>query len=109
MNDIIYPNSSTVPVVGMGATLCYVTDTHPYTIVRVIDVKTIEVVEDEYKVVKGNTHDGSAEYEYSPGKGKSEIYTLRRNGKWVRQGESSAKGCTRLLPGIRRKYYDPHF
>lgn len=34
-----------------------------------------------------------------------ECYTLRKNGKWVRQGES-AKGGRVLLVGKRAKYHD---
>ena len=51
--------------------------------------------------------DGSAQYDYLPNPdGIVETYSLRKNGRWVRTGDSST-GCY-LVTG-RCEYYDPHF
>jgi hypothetical protein len=102
-------NETIKPEIGMGATLCGWSDRHAATIVEVISDKTIVIQQDSFKVIKGSCHDGSAEYEYSrnPEAGKG-VYTLRKNGRWVRQGESLKDGY-RASVGFRSEYYDPHF
>lgn len=120
MNSITFPSNNLTPEVGMAATICMVTDRHPCTVVALEHskwsgkLKAVRIAENDFKVVKGSEHDGSAEYEYTPvdmTKVKPEEcqkFTLRRTGHWIRDGEP-LKGGTRLVLGTRERYYDPHF
>jgi hypothetical protein len=95
--------------VGTGVTIHYVTDCRPGTVIKVSPSgKTLTVQRDEWKVVKGSCHDGSAEYEYSRDpNGIIEVYSLRSNGRYVITGSDKRGTCLQI--GIRRYYYDPHF
>jgi hypothetical protein len=96
------------PTVGMGATLCYISDRYPYTIVEIINEKTIVAQRDNATVIKGSEYDGNAEYEYTPDvTGYRKVFTLRKNGKWISKDEQMRYG-TPLSIGERRRYYDPH-
>lgn len=101
---------SPAPRVGMPATVCYYTDRDPATVVRVSKtLKTVFVKLDKWKVVDGSEYNGSAKYRYEHDPEADEIeFRLRKNGRWVRAGESTKEG-TRLVLGRRRRFYDPHF
>ena len=96
------------------ATIVFVTDRHPATIVNIKKnsagvVTKLFVQRDEYKIVSGSAQDGSAEYEYSPNTSAPiHIFTLRKNGDFCEEGQAM-KYATRCWPGVRRRYYDPHF
>lgn len=95
------------PEVGMGATWSPWTDCYPCTIV-VVTPRTLVTRDDEYEVVGGSILDGSAKYEYSPNpEGSEKVWTLRKNGRWVRQGETM--NGRSLTIGIRRAYRDPSY
>jgi len=74
-----------VPVPGMGATKCFISDRYPGTIISV----------------------SKYSYETDP-EAHPEEFKLRKNGRWVRAGESMRNG-TGLSLDRREKYYDPHF
>lgn len=99
------------PVVGMGATILMWTDRVATTIVAVRTTKDgrpkeVDVVPDiATPLFEGMTD--SQSYEYAPGDGAPEIFTLRRNGAWVRKGASISG--TRLAIGRRDHYYDFSF
>lgn len=98
------------PKVGMGATVLMWTDRTPATIIEVSPSgKTLKAQEDDAKRVDSNGMSDAQQYEYTPNpEGYTTTFTLRKNGSWVRQGESMNTG-QRLRIGSREKYYDFSF
>jgi hypothetical protein len=98
------------PLFGMPATICHYTDRDPATISFVSSSgKRVKVRVDNWEVISGGEHDGSAQYKYTENKDGAEWeFTLRSNGRWVKTGESAKQG-TFLKIGHRRRYCDPHF
>ena len=96
--------------VGQGATVCLYSDRLAGTIIEVNKSgKTVRWREDNYKITKGSTQDGSAEYEYTPSapnENREYTFTLRKNGRFIRKGDDMT-GIT-LIPG-RSRYHDPTF
>jgi hypothetical protein len=112
------------PAVGMGCTMTGWTDRYPGTVVKVTEfggskrwAYEIEVMADNYRVVKGWAHDGSAEYAYSPDPtGCPYLFAFDRKAeKWVEAFRNPATGKlnTRkgkgLILGFRERYCDPSF
>jgi len=101
-----------VPVVGMGATICLWTDRIATTIVMVSKSgKTITVQHDAAKRIIGPNDvvmSESQHYEYSTDvNARTEIYSLRKNGRWIRKGESLHGAA--LVIGVREHYHDFDF
>lgn len=107
-----------VPVVGMGATLLGWTDRHAAT---VVGIETL--VQEGGKVKKGeilirrdravridkNGMSESQTYEYSEDTAAPTVaYTFRKNGSWVRKGDT-LKGGQRVALGHRDEYHDFSF
>jgi hypothetical protein len=108
MNYIFSGAKMAAPEIGMGATVLMWSDRHAATIVEVSKSgKRVGIAEDEAKRVDGNGMSDSQSYEYSPGTGSVQYFTLRKNGAWVREGDSM-KGA-RLAIGARQHYYDFSF
>jgi len=120
------------PEVGMGATeLCW-SDRHALTIVQVRkradslkgEVSAVWVVRDVAKVKPGktihNTDQQGDAWEITPTPiptdlneklaliARATCYTKRKNGAWVRHGESMKNGG-RIAIGYRSEYRDPSF
>jgi hypothetical protein len=96
------------PKVGMGATEYCWSDTHPWTVIKLIGLKTIVVQRDESIRTDNNGLSESQEYIYERNpEGPTRILTLRKNGVWIVKGESM-KGKAFGI-GHRREYYDPCF
>lgn len=105
------------PTVGMGATILSWTDRHAATIRDVWTVGKwtyVSVVQDIAKVVSGSTHNGTAQYEYSPGHGATMTWRSS-GGAWEgviwnsstkRWNKSTGQG---LRIGERSEYRDPSF
>jgi hypothetical protein len=101
-----YPGPVT-PVVGMGATLRLGSDAYPYTIVYVSpNGKTIHVVADEHGPNKKTWPD--QDFDYTPGNGPPEKYSLRKNGRYHAVGSEMATWSA-IHIGSRRYYQDPSF
>lgn len=96
------------PCIGMGATICYWSDRHACTITNVLSPKKIEVIEDEAIRIDKNGMSEDQEYYYKPAMGTPQIFVLRKNGRWVRKGESMKSGAG-LVIGVRDSYYDYSF
>jgi hypothetical protein len=95
-----------IPEVGMGVTHSVGSDAYPYTIVKVINARSIQVTRDTYEYIgqKG----GEPEYKYTSNPdGHPITITLRINGRWYAKG-SQRGGCAFHL-GHRRFYHDPSF
>ena len=97
------------PTVGEGASIGNRVDCNPYTVIEVSsDLKTVTVQEDS-ATPKPNSPAYSNEWiiERNP-QGQVQVFTLRKNGQYVRQGET-VKGGQTLSLGLRRKYYSYEF
>jgi hypothetical protein len=115
VNHLIGGGKQRDPEVGMPATICQWTDRSPATVVEVLRFKTgpkagqlkgVVVTADEYKVVKGSMHDGSAQYEYTPQPDSPNraTFLIDQHGRYVRKG-----GGDKLSLGHREAYRDPSF
>ena len=97
------------PTVGEGASIGMRADCYPYTIIEVSsDLKTVTVQEDS-ATPKPNSPAYSNEWiiERNP-QGQVQVFTLRKNGQYVRQGETM-NGGQKLSIGLRHKYYSYEF
>lgn len=104
----LYSKTNVEPQVGLGGTVLMYSDTYPVTIVRV-QPREIVVQEDKATPIPGRTWPLKADdytYESDP-KARLEIFTLRKNGRWVKAGQSM--NGERLMVGPRKKYLDPSF
>lgn len=91
--------------IGMGATFCIGSDSYPATVIDITPSgKTVTIQEDNYEIISGSSHDGSAEYTYSANP-NGRVISFRYSTKSKNWKNSSY----RAYFGIRRKYYDPHF
>lgn len=98
-----------VPKVGDGATeLCW-SDRHAYTVVEVVSPTHVVVQQDTVTRTDKNGMSESQQYSYqaNPDAPRKHV-TLRRNGRWVLQGESQKNG-TKFAMGDRREYHDYSF
>lgn len=108
MNHIISGARMAAPEIGMGATLLCWSDRRAATVVEISSAKRIGIVEDIATRIDKNGMSDSQEYSYAPGTGSPSYFTLRKNGAWVREGESQ-KGGQRLAVGNRDHYHDFSF
>ena len=89
----------------MGCTLLYFSDRHAATIIEVINERRIVIQRDNAVRIDNNGMSESQEYACTPNpEATREEFTLRKNGRWVRKGESS-KGLA-LAIGYRKEFYD---
>lgn len=103
------------PQVGDGATQFCFSDRHALTIVAVHKNKAgeairVETTRDSAKRIDNlGMTDSGQRYEYTTNPdGHRTSWTKRKNGSWVRQGESLAGG-SRIGIGHREEYYDFSF
>lgn len=98
------------PVVGMGATECRYTDRAAFTIIEVsANGKRLVVQEDKATRTDSNGMSECQGYAFEANpNGARHAYTLRKDGRWVREGES-LRGGQVLNIGRRQKYHDYSF
>jgi hypothetical protein len=110
-NHLMENSSSPNPQIGMGATMLFWTDRWAGTITKVKgntliwqrDTANRRLHEDE------STFNDSQSYDYLPNPNSPEyVFTLRKNGRWVKKGETMYGG-TKLSIGHRTEYYDFSF
>jgi hypothetical protein len=98
-----------VPEVGMGATINMYTDRHAATIVEVKSPTKIVIQQDSAERTDSNGMSESQDYAFTPNpKAAKEVYTKRKNGLWIKTGESKGNG-TSLHIGQRNEYHDYSF
>lgn len=110
INYILGNSNFIKPEVGMPVTILYWSDRKPGTIINVSKSgKRVDVQFDDYMIIKGSEHDGSAEYEFMQNS-ENEIvsFSLRKNGSWTKKNNATRSGL-RLCLGRRERYYDPNF
>jgi hypothetical protein len=95
--------SGTNIAVGTACTMSPHSDCYPGTVSKIVSAKCVEVQEDDWKIVKGSEHDGSAEYEYSPNTNNPRLRVRLTKRGW------RTKCGLRVGFGARRRYYDPSF
>jgi len=109
INHVYSTFSSHAPEVGMGATMLGWTDRHAATIVEVSkDGRKVGIIRDIATRIDKNGMSEMQEYAFERGTGKPSYYTLRKNGKWVAQGQGFKNG-SRIVIGARDEYYDFSF
>jgi hypothetical protein len=98
------------PEVGMGATYQVGSDRYAGTITEVSEnLKEVWFQYDDAIRVDGNGMSESQKYEFKPNKFASKVlFTLRKNGKYLRQGTPLNRGVG-LGIGRRSHYYDFSF
>lgn len=108
-NLIMGGTTSLAPEVGMGATILHWTDRTACTVVHVSpNGRFLKVQVDKATRTDGHGMSDSQSYSYERDpKGALSDFSLRKNGKWVRVGDSM-KG-QRLMLGDRRQYHDYSF
>lgn len=95
--------------VGMGVTCGIGSDCYPYTLIEIVNERTIIVQEDRSKPEPGSDFYKDQRYAYTPNpNGGTFVLTLRKNGRWVRKGETLNSGFHWHL-GTRRMYQNPSF
>lgn len=109
INHLYSGSADKPPQVGDGATLLMWTDRHAGTIVEVSpNGKRVGWIQDVATRTDKNGMSDSQEYSYAPGTGTPTYFTLRKNGAWVREGESM-KGGNRIAIGTRNEHHDFSF
>ena len=102
---MILERNPIAPSVGMPCCMGYYTDRLPCTITQVVNNRTIEVKRNEYKTINhfGEEYEiGDVIQEDIPTK-----FTKRKDGRWVRSGES-IKGISLAL-NTHSMRIDPSF
>ena len=95
-----------VLAVGMGATMNLWSDRRAMTIVQIVTPKKIVVRENQTKCIDyyGSRYEILDELE-----GGTTVFTLRKNGTWVEEGQPKKFGSVTLTVGFRHHYIDPSF
>lgn len=106
-------SNTTFPVVGMGATYCIGSDRYAGTIIHVHkNGRELAWQADSVQNVAPASErqwGGTQKYEYqSNPQAEIEIYTLRKNNRWVQKGRP-IRGYGNLWIGERDHYMDPCF
>jgi hypothetical protein len=98
------------PEVGMGATICYWSDRHAATIIRVEkNGKVIVVQEDIATRTDKNGMSESQEYKYEANpNGSIHAFSIRKDGSYRLVGSKGRTG-NRLSIGFRNQFYDFSF
>jgi len=100
-----------IPLIGMGATVCYITDRYGATVVRVSDSgKTCWVQVDNATPAIEHDYYGVQKWNHTPN-ADAIIIRFARNAKgcWLEYGDSGRFGKTVLILGQRDSYRDPSF
>jgi hypothetical protein len=111
INDVLENTKpAVVPVPGMAATVCYASDRHAGTIISV-NKKGNRLEWQRDKATRTDSYGMSDCQSYAYERnivGETCSFRLRKNGKWVKDGESMKSG-TRLVIDYRDEHYDYSF
>lgn len=94
-----------IPEVGLGCTICYYSDRRAATVTKIISSCKIEVMFNQTKCIDyyAGEYEILKELEGSP-----KVFTKRRNGRWVADGQAYKDGVLLMLH-YQSHYIDPHF
>lgn len=94
-----------IPYVGLGCTICYYSDRRAATVTKIISSCKIEVKFNQTKCI--DYYAGN--YKIFPElEGASKVFTKRRNGYWVAEGQPFKNGVVLMLH-YQTHYIDPGF
>lgn len=94
-----------VPYIGLGCTICYYSDKRAATVTIIISTFKIEVTFNKVKCIDYY----AGEYEILPKlEGAPKVFTKRKNGYWVAEGQSFKDGVLLMLH-YQNHYIDPTF
>lgn len=96
-----------VPNVGLPCTIVYYSDYRAATVTRIISPTKVEVMHNE--TICKDWYKG--EYEILPELCSAmgvDVFTKRRNGQWVQEGQKSKDGV-KLVLQYQRHYIDPSY
>jgi len=97
------------PEVGIGVTGSIGSDRYPYTVVEIVNARTIVIQQDSFKRTDKNGMSEQQEYEYSRNPDAERItLTLRSGDRWKKKGDPLHQGYCFFI-GDRRAYQDPSF
>jgi len=100
-------NEEIIPEIGMGVTQRLFSDSYPYTIIDIIDAKTILIQQDSAIRTDSNGMSDMQDYIYERNQhGPKMLLTKRRDGKWRPKNVRKSKYETVYHLGFRKKYYD---
>lgn len=109
VNHVSGNSQQPTPEVGMGATILCWTDRQAATVVELPTPKSIVVQYDHAKRADSNGMSDAQIYDYTPNpNGHKVTFTQRKNGAWVRKGETLKSG-QRVALGYRAQYHDFSF
>ena len=94
-----------VPCVGLPCTICYYSDKRAATVTRIISEKKIEVTHNVVKTIDYYAGDYEVIPDLMP---RTDIFTKRRNGQWVMEGQAARDGVVLMLH-YQIHYIDPSF
>ena len=97
--------SNPTPVKGMGVTYNCGSDRYAYTVIEVLNEKTLVIQED--KIIRDMDTDGQPKAVRNE-MGQIKTITKRKNGCWYEQGSKMGRGLT-FMVGRRRFDMDPGF
>ena len=107
VNHLYLNSNNPLPAVGDGATILYWTDRQACTVVEV-SPKRVVVQEDKTTRTDSLGMGDAQSYSYEANlEGPKHTFTLRNNGRWVRQGDT--KRGTGIRFGTRDQYHDYGF
>ena len=107
ISNVMADSKQPEPKVGDGATILFWTDRIAGTIIEASPTRIVVQEDHAEKNFTGMTD--SQSYTYSPDpNGATYVFTLRKNGRWVRAGDDLHRG-QRVSIGHRSKYYDYSF
>ena len=91
--------------IGLGCTICYYSDKRAATVTKIVSPYKIEVTFNQTKCIDYY----AGEYEILPElEGAAKVFTKRRNGYWVAEGQSYKDGVLLMLH-YQNHYIDPSF
>ena len=107
LTNNIYANSKQpAPEIGMGATQLLYSDRHAFSVIKIVSPKKIVVQRDKVTRTDSNGMSESQDYNFEPNtEGMTATLTLRKNGRWVVEGEDLWSGSSFSI-GNRSEYYD---
>lgn len=95
-----------VPCEGLPCTICYYSDKRAATVTRIISPKKIAVSHN--KVECKDYYAGIYDIKKDVLDREEDIFTKRKNGKWVMEGQDTKDGVVLMLH-YQHHYIDPHF
>lgn len=107
-NQILSQIRPPEPTVGSGGTVCYLSDRQAVT-VTAVKGRAVTVQRDRAVRSDQNGMSDTQSYVYSADpKGHTQTFTVRKDGRYVAQGDSLQSGAVLVL-GTRCEYHDYSF